>query len=80
MHVHHLSDTDSALHQYLAEIRDVAVHGDRLRFRRNIERIGEVMAYEISKALPYAAAEVTTPVFQQLLDDMFQHTRTARQF
>lgn len=62
MHVHHLSDADSVLQHYLAEIRDVAVHGDRLRFRRNIERIGEVMAYEISKALPYAAAEVTTPL------------------
>lgn len=62
MHIHHLSNHNSVLNHFLAEIRDVAVHGDRLRFRRNIERIGEVMAYEISKVLPYSPIDVTTPL------------------
>lgn len=62
MHIHHLSDQNSVLNHFLAEIRDVAVHGDRLRFRRNIERIGEAMAYEISKVLPYSPIDVTTPL------------------
>lgn len=46
----------------MAEIRDVKVQGDRLRFRKNIERIGEVMAYEISKSLNYRTTAVTTPL------------------
>ena len=41
--------TNSILNQYISEIRNVEVQNDRLRFRRNIERIGEIMAYEMSK-------------------------------
>jgi uracil phosphoribosyltransferase len=62
MTVHNLSESNSILHQFLAEIRDVAIHGDRLRFRKNIERIGAIMAYEISKSLHYSAAAVQTPL------------------
>ena len=62
MTVHNLSENNSILNQFLAEIRDVNVHDDRLRFRKNIERIGEFMAYEISKTLQYAKVSVQTPL------------------
>ena len=54
--------TNSVFNQYLAELRDVSMQQDRMRFRRNLERIGEIMGYEISKTLEYEAKEVTTPL------------------
>ena len=48
MKIVELNRNNSILNQYLAEIRDVNIQGDSLRFRRNIERVGEIMAYEIS--------------------------------
>lgn len=57
-----LSDTPSLLSRYVRELRDVAIQGDSMRFRRNLERIGEIMAYEISKRLDYEAETVTTPL------------------
>lgn len=62
MRVINLSEKNSLLNQYLKEIRSVSVQGDSLRFRRNIERIGEVMAVEVSKALDYASESVQTPL------------------
>ncbi|MDR1526362.1 MAG: uracil phosphoribosyltransferase [Dysgonamonadaceae bacterium] len=62
MTVHNLSENNSVLNQFLAEIRDVNIHGDRLRFRKNIERIGEIIAYEISKSLHYSTTIVQTPL------------------
>ncbi len=62
MKIINFNESDSVLNQYVAEIRDVNVQNDRLRFRRNIERIGEVMAYEISKALHYSKRSVQTPL------------------
>lgn len=62
MKIINLSEQDSILSQYLAEIRDISVQTDRLRFRRNIERIGEIMAYEISKTLRYSAKSIETPL------------------
>jgi uracil phosphoribosyltransferase len=62
MRVINLSEHNSVLSQYLREIRDVNIQGDRLRFRRNIERIGEVMAIEVSKVLAYEPTEVQTPL------------------
>lgn len=53
MKIVELNRNNSILNQYLAEIRDVNIQGDSLRFRRNIERVGEIMAYEISRDLPY---------------------------
>lgn len=50
------------LNMYLREIRDVEIQKDPLRFRRNIERIGEVMAIEVSKALDYEQTDVQTPL------------------
>ncbi|MBR1426724.1 MAG: uracil phosphoribosyltransferase [Paludibacteraceae bacterium] len=57
-----LSEHDSLLNQYLKEIRSSEIQQDRLRFRRNIERIGEVMALEISRKLHYEEEAVTTPL------------------
>ena len=57
-----LSKNNSLLNHWVAELRDVYVQNDRMRFRRNIERIGEVAAYELSKTLQYKSVEVTTPL------------------
>lgn len=57
-----LSDKNSLLATWVGELRDVNVQNDRMRFRRNLERIGEVAAYEISKTLPYEDALITTPL------------------
>ena len=62
MKVVNLSEHNSVLNQYLREIRDVEIQRDPLRFRRNIERIGEVMAIEMSKVLHYEPIEVQTPL------------------
>ena len=62
MKVINLSEQNSVLNQYLREIRDVNIQNDPLRFRRNIERIGEYMAIEVSKALTYEPTEVQTPL------------------
>lgn len=52
----------SLVSQYLTEMRSTETHHDRLRFRRNLERIGEIMAYEMSKTFRYKEVEVTTPL------------------
>ena len=62
MKVINLSEQNSVLNQYLREIRDVNIQQDRLRFRRNIERIGELMAVEVSKTLHYEQTDVQTPL------------------
>ncbi len=55
-------NTNSVINQYVAELRDVVVQQDRNRFRFNMERIGEIIAYEISKKLRYESTEITTPL------------------
>jgi uracil phosphoribosyltransferase len=60
--LHILTDTPSLANHFVAELRDVKVHGDSMRFRRNLERLGELLAYEISKTLPYTPVTVTTPL------------------
>lgn len=55
-----LSKQNTILNRFLAEIRDREVQKDQMRFRRNIERIGEIMAYEISKELPFESLTVST--------------------
>ena len=57
-----MSDAPSILEQYVMELRDVAIQHDRMRFRRNLERIGEMQAYEISKWLGYSQKFVQTPL------------------
>ncbi|MCD6347120.1 MAG: uracil phosphoribosyltransferase [Bacteroidales bacterium] len=60
--LHHLGDQNSLLHSFIAEIRDEEIQQDSLRFRRNLERVGEIFAYEISKTLKYTTKEVKTPL------------------
>lgn len=62
MRIVNLSEQNSLLKTFISEIRDVNIQHDRLRFRRNIERIGEIMAYEISRDLNYKPIEVQTPL------------------
>lgn len=57
-----LAEHNSVANRFIAELRNVELQKDRLRFRRNLERIGEVLAYEISKTLDYEPAEVETPL------------------
>ncbi len=60
--VRELGKTDSVFNQFLSEIRDVQIQQDRMRFRRNLERMGEIFAYEISKEMPFKQKDVVTPL------------------
>lgn len=62
MHIHYLSESNSILNHFLGQIRNVDVQNDSMRFRRNIERIGEIMAYEMSKDFDYVPSQITTPL------------------
>ncbi|GAK36074.1 uracil phosphoribosyltransferase [Bacteroides graminisolvens] len=62
MKIINFNESNSVLNQYVAEIRNVEVQNDRLRFRRNIQRIGEIMAYEISKTFSYSVKDIKTPL------------------
>jgi uracil phosphoribosyltransferase len=57
-----LSEQHSLVSNWVAELRDTEIQTDRMRFRRNLERIGEIAAYEISKLLPWEEKEITTPL------------------
>ena len=57
-----LGNTHSILNQFIAEMRDTEIQKDSLRFRRNMERIGEIFAYEVSKTMPYETRDVITPL------------------
>lgn len=65
--VKNLGLSSSLVNQYIAELRDVEIQSDRMRFRRNLERIGEIFAYEISKELVYEEKEFTTPLGQAIV-------------
>ncbi len=60
--VNNLSEKHSLISNWISELRDLEVQSDRMRFRRNLERIGEAMAYEVSKVLPFKEKEVNTPL------------------
>ena len=62
MKVIDFSKENSILNQFVSEVRNVEVQHDSLRFRRNLERIGEVMAYEMSKVLKYSVRDIQTPL------------------
>lgn len=57
-----LNQHQSIAQQFLAELRDVSVHSDRMRFRRNLERLGEIMAYEVSKEMHFQTVTIQTPL------------------
>lgn len=60
--IHNLSLTPTIFSTFLAELRDCSIQRDPLRFRRNLERVAEVLGYELSKQLDYELANVTTPL------------------
>ena len=60
MIIHHIEKNNSILNKFISEIREVDIQQDSLRFRRNIERIGEILGYELSKHLEYSPTEIKT--------------------
>lgn len=62
MKIINLSEQNTILNRFVSELRDVEIQKDSMRFRRNIERIGEIMAYEVSKTLNYFPIETQTPL------------------
>lgn len=60
--IHNLSHQNSVFSQFITEIRDTEIQKDSMRFRKNLERIGEIFAYEISKTLRYETVETSTPL------------------
>ncbi|AMD84886.1 uracil phosphoribosyltransferase [Capnocytophaga haemolytica] len=62
MIIHHLGEDPSILNRFIAELRDVNIQADRMRFRYNLERIGEILCYEMSKFLQYKSELVKTPL------------------
>lgn len=62
MTIHHIAENNSVLNTFLSELRDKTIQKDSLRFRRNIERIGEILSYELSKTLSYKPKNITTPL------------------
>lgn len=62
MKVINFADRNSIVNRFMAELRSIRVQNDRARFRRNLERIGEVMAYEISQTLDYSVRDIQTPL------------------
>lgn len=70
--IHNLSEQNSIFSQFISEIRDKSIQKDAMRFRRNLERIGEVLGYELSKKLSYSKQETITPLgvsASELLDE-----------
>jgi len=60
--IYNLSEQNSIANKFIAQLRSTEVQTDRMRFRRNLERIGEILAYEISKTLQYAPHDIETPL------------------
>lgn len=66
--IHILDKENSILNSFIAQMRNVEVHGDSMRFRRNLERVGEIMAYELSKSLRYRPNTVETPLGEAIVN------------
>lgn len=62
MQVHNLSEQNSILNTFISEMRNIKIQKDSMRFRRNIERTGEILGYELSKSLDYKSSETITPL------------------
>ena len=62
MHIHHLLQQNSIANTFVKQLRDSRIQIDRMRFRRNIERLGEILGYELSKTLNYKEEQVKTPL------------------
>ena len=68
MTLHILSQQNTVLNKFIAQIRDKRIQQDSMRFRRNMERIGEIMAYEISREFAYKAETVETPLGEAVVE------------
>jgi uracil phosphoribosyltransferase len=66
--IFNLSDQNSIANNFLFELRDTKIQRDQLRFRKNMERLGEIMAYEISKTLPFVLETAVTPLGSKNID------------
>ena len=62
MEIHNISLENSVANNFMAEIRDIEVQKDRLRFRKNLSRLGEILAYEMSKSLDFNEKKINTPL------------------
>ena len=62
MKIINFAESNSIINQYVAELRDVRIQNDRNTFRHNLQRIGQLMAYEVSKTLSYSGKEIQTPL------------------
>ena len=62
MIIHRFDESNSILLQFISELRSVDIQKDRMRFRRNLERIGEILSYEMSKQISYQKQTITTPL------------------
>ena len=62
MKIHNFAESNSIINHYMAELRDKNYQKNRLTFRHNVERIGELMAYEVSKTLEYKPKNIKTPL------------------
>lgn len=62
MKIHNLENNNSVLNNFISEIRNLSTQKDSMRFRRNIERIGEILCYELSKKLSYSLKNVVSPL------------------
>ena len=71
--IKNLGQRKSILNQYISEIRDCEIQKDSMRFRRNLERIGEIFAYEISKTLQYEEKEIITPLGSAKVPVLTEH-------
>ncbi|WP_218564237.1 uracil phosphoribosyltransferase [Anaerobiospirillum thomasii] len=62
MRIHNLEDKNTVINYFTSELRDINIQNDPMRFRNNIERIGQMLSYEISQTLSYSKQSVTTPL------------------
>jgi uracil phosphoribosyltransferase len=68
-----LNDHNSIANQFLFELRDAVLQQDRMRFRKNLERLGEIMAYEVSRGFNYKAQDAVTPLGELSINVMREH-------
>ncbi|MFT7628431.1 MAG: uracil phosphoribosyltransferase, partial [Ulvibacter sp.] len=69
MIIHNFERENTLLNKFTAELRDIKIQTDRMRFRRNIERIGEILAYELSKTLTYESRIIRTPLGEKSVSE-----------
>ena len=71
--IHNLGNQNTLLNQFISELRDEIIQKDRMRFRKNLLRIGEIFAYEISKTMNYQTCEIQTPLGIKTMNLLAEH-------